>query len=492
MILWLFQTPVDSTLNQQQPYQSLSYRLTGHYLKASFNPSSGKIYLFNQTDRSIIALNEDGRIDTLGTIPDSFERLDKMDVTHDGAGIYFWDAGIGIVHRYDISTNTIKREDTSHRHRTMHRHAPFLSEDDFIYAIGGYGYWEMRNFLIRYEPEFGQWEKVPSINDEVVLRSWGGLLYKIDDIFYYLVDETENESNDHRKTYVHRFDMNTGLWEREYELETVFENFSIDGRFSNRKFGHTTTYMVDPNKRQLGYLSSTASDEMLNLVNIDDATIFKVNLTSNGIHDVRAAFYSERIQKWVVLGHEFPMSERNLLKVYLYEFDESNPFVTAFKPESILQTEALFITTGGLLATGAISFILYFVFRRRNLTQNKPESNAPNIKPVEIIKSEGEQVTVKINGNRIKISEDPALEELWKIIADLAETDESSILVSDIDQRIYPDQSHPSQNTRNRKKLIKIINTACGFDLISEERSKIDKRYKVLTIQIDKISVRGN
>ncbi|WP_340104068.1 kelch repeat-containing protein [Rhodohalobacter sp. 8-1] len=108
-----------------------------------------------------------------------------MDITLSGESIYFWENGIGRVHRYDVATGNMIREDTSHQHRTMFRHAPFLSGDNYIYAIGGYGYWEMRNFLIRYEPEFGQWEKIPSKNDGIVIRDWGGLLYKVGDTFYY-------------------------------------------------------------------------------------------------------------------------------------------------------------------------------------------------------------------------------------------------------------------------------------------------------------------
>lgn len=494
MILLVLQSPVDSTLNQQQPYQAIDYKLVDRNFRTSFDPSSGTIYIYHTPDRTIVTLSEEGKVDTLGTIPDSFERLEKMDVSHDGKSIYFWENGIGMVHRYDIATNTMIREDTSHRHRTMFSHAPFLSEGNFIYAIGGYGYWEMRNFLIRYEPEFGQWEKVPSVNDDVVIRSWGGLLYKIGDTFYYFVDETENERDDHRRTYAYRFEMNSGLWNRERELESVFESFSIDGRISNRKFAHTTTHMVDPNNQQLGFLSSTASDENLNLVDTDEKSIYQVNLTSMGFHDVRAAFYSKRIQQWVVLGHEYPISERMRLKVFLFEFDKEHPFVTAYKAESTLHAEALFITTGGLLATGVIGFILFFLFKRRDKGQiiERPYSETRGKKPVEIVKKTDEDFSVFIDGSRFKVSEDPALKKFWKIITELAESGETTIHVSNIDQRIYPDQSHPSQNSRSRKKLIKIINSACGFDLLNEERSKIDKRYKVLTIQIDKIRVKDD
>jgi hypothetical protein len=136
-----------------------------------------------------------------------------------------------------------------------------------------------------------------------------------------------------------------------------------------------------------------------------------------------------------------------------------------------------------------VTLIFFFVKKRSWDPENIATNETLGKKPIQLYKDLDGKLSVFVNGSRFKISEDQAIKELWKVITELAESGEQSILISEIDQRIYPDQSHPSQNTRNRKKLIKIINAACGFDLISEERSKIDKRYKVLSIQIDKISV---
>lgn len=491
MLMVVLQLPVDSISNQSGPYSNLNYELTNLGLNASFDPSSGKIYLFNGQDRTLVSISEESRVDTLGTIPDSFEALHKMEVTHSGEAIYFWETSVGRVHRYDIATGVMRREDTSHSHRTMFGHTAFLSEDNYIYAMGGYGYWEMRNLLIRYEPEFGQWTEVPSSNREIVLRSWQGLIYKIGQTFYYFVDNDENESS--KNTHAYKFEMDSRTWQKETNLEDVFKNFSIRGRILKPTFPQNPTYMVDKKNRQLGFLSSNISTGHLNLVSVDESILYQLNLAALGVYDVRAAFFSDRIDQWIILGHEYPMRERKRLKAFLFEFNEDHPFITAFEPESaLLQTEAVVITAGGAFAVGILGLFLFYLLKVKNSNDNGEltEESSSYKKPVSVYIGNNEDIEVRIRGNRMKISEDNALKNLWLVIAEMVQEDEASILVSNIDQRIYPNQSHPSYNSRNRRKLVKIINTACGFDLISEERSNIDKRYKVLTIQIDKIDLK--
>jgi len=490
ILMMVLQMTADSSSGQPTAYQSLEYQIKDRNFKTTFDPSSGDIYLYHGTDRTIVRLTENGTTDTLGTIPQSYDGLIHMEITSDGESIYFWENGIGRVHRYDIATNTIEREDKSHSHRTMFGHAGFLSDDKFIYAMGGYGYWEFRNFLIRYEPEFGQWEKVPSLNDELVVRSWKGLLYKLGNSFYYFVDNTNENGN--QKTHAYRYDLLENKWFIEHGLEETFKPFEIMNRGVSRTFVYGRTYMVDKNNRHLGFLSSTTQNIVLNLVSVDESAIYQLNIDLLGINDVRAVFYSDRIDRWVLLGHESAWTERTTLRAYLFEFDENHPFITVYTPESTIPAESIFLTAGGTLAAGIIGFFLYIILIKRK-TQRDEDHNGEDIaqnKPVEIFKNSDGEMSVYINGNRFKTSEDQTLRELWTIIAERVETGDSSILVSNIDQRLYPSQSHASYNSRNRKKLLKIINSACGFDLISEERSKIDKRYKVLTIKTDKITIK--
>lgn len=483
-----FFQPDDTTSSQPSAYQGLNYELTELGFHTTFDPSSGRIFLYNQENRHLISIHESGIVDTLATFPEDIERLDYMESTHDGESIYFWESGIGRVHRYDLETGTVEREDTSYSHRTMFGHAAFLSEDEFIYAIGGYGYWEMRNFLIRYEREYGQWEKVPTMNDELVIRQTRGLLYQLDGDFYYFVRDEDAEPV--QRSYAYRLDSEKRMWETANGLQDVFEQNNLRWTFGGYSFTQFTTHMVDHQKRQLGFLSKKAGGWHLMLISPDEESVYNVNLSLLGVNDVRAVFYSERVGRWIILGHEFALTQRRQLKGFLFEFDTDHPYVTKHQADQ-LPLQAMYITGAGTAVLTTFILLLY-LFRTRSdrstESQNGESETAEHPKPISIHKK-GQNLTVYIRGNRFKTSEDKALQELWVIVAEMVQAGENTMLVSNIDQRIYPNQSHPSYNSRNRKKLFRVINNACGFELISEERSKIDKRYKVIVINKNKIAL---
>lgn len=487
-VLISYQQDVNSSSSQELPYRNLNYAISDKDYLSSFDPSSGKIYLFEKEGQILISISEESVIDTLNTIPQSFEGLDKMDVTRDGKSIYFWERGIGKVHRYDINSGTIRRQDNSHSHRTMYNHSALLSEDNFIYAIGGYGYWEFRNMLIYYDPEYRQWDRTTAKNDDLVIRSQSGVLYKIANEFYYIVDDPV--SIEPGKTHVYKYDIETNLWYIERELEKLFENFLVPSFTSIHTFESNQTYRVDPYKRHLGFLSLYSENRQFNLISVDEALVYQLDLMDFGVYKVRDVIYSERINKWIILGHDLPSTRENRLQAFVFDFDEHRSLLNVLNPTNEISKQAVIFTAAGALGIGIFATLLFLFMKKRSEdVEDFTTYETPGKKPIQLYEDLNGSLSVFIKDERFKISEDQAMKELWKVIAELAETSEPSILISEIDQRIYPDQSHPSQNTRNRKKLIKIINDACGFDLISEERSKIDKRYKVLTIQINKISI---
>lgn len=101
LFMIVLQSAIDSTSNKPKPYQNTNYELPGFGFHATFDQTTGDVYLFHKKDRTLITISESGDTDTVGTIPPGFDTLDKMDITHSGEPIYFWESGIGTVHRYD-------------------------------------------------------------------------------------------------------------------------------------------------------------------------------------------------------------------------------------------------------------------------------------------------------------------------------------------------------------------------------------------------------
>ncbi|WP_340104069.1 hypothetical protein [Rhodohalobacter sp. 8-1] len=60
LVVMALQSAIDLTSNQTEPYQNLEYELSNLDFKATFDPSNGDIYLFNNQDRTLITISESG------------------------------------------------------------------------------------------------------------------------------------------------------------------------------------------------------------------------------------------------------------------------------------------------------------------------------------------------------------------------------------------------------------------------------------------------
>lgn len=74
----------------------------------------------------------------------------------------FWDRGVGRVFEVESDTFRIKRIDESHSHKNQFKHQPFIKEGT-IYAFGGYGYWNWKNYITHYDSELKEWS-VQNVN----------------------------------------------------------------------------------------------------------------------------------------------------------------------------------------------------------------------------------------------------------------------------------------------------------------------------------------
>lgn len=186
LFLILPQLNVDSN---DSPYSKVDYLMgSTTFVNTTFNPMNGDIYLYKANSNSLFRINRIGEVDTLST--NLFEVPTGANfVTHpNGEKLRFWDAGVGRVFDYTFSDSKLKRIDNSHNHMNQFLHASHLDSTGTIYALGGYGYWQKKNILIRYEQEFGEWSEVIAENRDMVPESVRGYLIDETNRFYYLVN----------------------------------------------------------------------------------------------------------------------------------------------------------------------------------------------------------------------------------------------------------------------------------------------------------------
>lgn len=467
----------------EQSYSDIAYTFPEGIRSAStmisFNPKNGDLYIFRTNHNKLVRITEAGTIDTLATLTFEDDFGKKMETSINGDKILFWDSAVGRVYSFDLHSLKLDRIDTSFTHQNMFGHAAVMSENDHIYAIGGYGFWEFKNLLIRFGPDTGQWEEVIVKNRETVIESMRGMLFNTQSDFYYLISPADNANS---SPLAYRLNQEKKEWQKNEVITELLNGIFFGNSAKSTKAGQTSTYKVDAGSGIFGFLSNEGQSDYINLVDYTKEKLYRIRVSTLGMVDPRALFYSERLNQWIVAGHNPATNRRNTLLITTFEFDPAHPFVQAITPTKHFNSPYSYAAFIVLFVIGFIGW--------KVLTNNKKEIQAAGEDdfPV-IIHLNNEEPAITINGHAFNTTGDKQLEKLWEIITDMVLSGQNEILASTVDQQLYSSQTHQSYISRNRKKLIKLINEESGTQIIREEKSKVDKRFKVLFIDLDKIKI---
>lgn len=246
--------------------------------------------------------------------------------------------------------------------------------------------------------------------------------------------------------------------------------------------GQTATHKVDAGSGIFGFLSNEGEADYINLVDYKKEKLYRIRVSALGMVDPRALFYSARLNQWIVAGHNPATNRRNTLLIKTFKFDPTLPFIETITKPSRLDSVYAYAGVFLLLLAGFVGW--KFLKNGKDKTHSDPKNEYPVI-----INDTGPEPSIVINGHSFNSTGDRQLQKLWEIITDMVLSGQKEILASTVDQQLYSSQTHQSYISRNRKKLIKLINEECGTQLIREEKSKVDKRFKVLSIDFDKIKI---
>lgn len=453
----------------------------------SYAPTTGDIWMLNRTQKKLYRIGEDSSVEETTLDIDWPSGVARVELNVEENALLAWDSGAGRVFRLDFQSKGLERIDTSRSHETMHGHAALVAEGEMIYAIGGYGYWEFRNFLIRFDPSDGEWELVGTEGGEDIPRSRDGLLYELNGDFIYIVDKYLDGSYSNRPQ-VFRLDRGNSRWQRLTSMESVLSGQVIRlTSMDSQHFLHETLRQTDDQNGVSARLTHTTHNSYLNLIDFNGEAYHRVSLSMLGIHQARGVFFSERLNRWIILGHEAARDRRDELHVFLYHFDPGGVGVMTVTADRNLLVPA----AAGVIFILIVGGLLLWIrnSRKSDSLPGHARKRVTGSCPVEILKK-GDSLIVTINGSRMGMAADPSLERLWSLIADLKSERKEAVLLSDLEQAIFPDQSQQPYKSRRRKKLIALINETCGFSLLTVERSKVDKRYKVLRVNMDSIELK--
>jgi hypothetical protein len=455
-------------------------------ISASINPESGDIYLFSNTTNTLLRISETSEVDTLATLDfDAYRDFERkmIDTDPTGSFIYFWDTGVGRVYTFDLTSGILSRIDQSFNHKNQFNHAAFVDQQSRINAMGGYGLWTYKNYKTRFTEEDLEWIMPGNIQSyDPIPASQYGHLFKYDGLFYYLV---EDHADPRSTPVVYHCNYPNNRWAESRPLSTLMRKVSL--RPSNRTpwFRHNGTYRLDRNQGLFGFLSSQNESQTFNLLDVTNQKLHQINTSDFNLSSARAVFYSDRIDRWIIIGHPHSLGQRDELYIRTFEFSEDHPWVNTYTPPV---WHSYFWIIGIAIASGVV-LIIYIGIRM--FLNRKKETVTENefTHPVHFRLAENRVTEVFFNGTKFSYIGDQSLESFLNILFEMASNQVSEMLVSNLDERLFSSSSHSSYKSRTRKKLIDIINESAGSEIIEERKSQTDKRVKVLHLHLDKIKI---
>ena len=206
------------------------------------------------------------------SIPKSLKQVDFMSLSAvvSSESVYFLYPGGGIVYKY--SNNTIERIDNSFAHRNQFS-GFFFEYKNELYLLGGYGYWDAKNYLTKFDFQSGSWDKVyvrgtpPSsgINQ-------GSFVKHGDSIFVFdFFSKNSYENTEIRDKSIYKIQLSKMSWEKHGRLFNLNKDITIDDEIGAAKINVNEGLIIkypnenffkvkNPNKNQV--LVFSAKDKM--------------------------------------------------------------------------------------------------------------------------------------------------------------------------------------------------------------------------------------
>ncbi|MDZ7755089.1 hypothetical protein [Rhodohalobacter sp.] len=456
-------------------------------VSVAIHPEDGSIYLYFRENGNILQFSESGQVDTLGTFTVEFNKRQIIDVHPNGNELLFWDSGLGRVHSFDLNTLEFTRLDESHNHMNQFGHAATLDEMGNIYAMGGYGYWEFKNQLIYYSQNDKQWQLHSKPDPEIVPKNSGGRLFRTHSTFYYFVKPTRSNT---LHSFAYKYLPEENEWVSDHQLNRLFSQNFLSFGGSHSVYAQTSTYAIDRGRNLIGLLYSRNQSDYAYIVDLEEKQTYRFDLSQLNIYNSKNLFYVPGKDHWVILGHPFSTNRRDQLILRTFEFDLSHPAlsVVQFQEEEGFKTIMILGTFGGLF----LIIIGWFVYR--NILSNgdrgeseKRSKSSPYI--MEISKDDEEELTVYFEDKNFSHSGDVYLSRMFEVIYQMKREGISEILISDLDQKLFSENTHSSYKSRTRRKVIQVINSESDYEIIEEKKSQTDKRIKVIDVNLDKIKI---
>ena len=209
---------------------------------------------------------------------------------------------------------------------------------------------------------------------------------------------------------------------------------------------------------------------------IDLDTYEILELSREDLPDINSmtAFYETQNDQWLLIGRKNTMDARNMWIIPIQlNRDMLQPVASMSMIEYLLFYETPLLLLGVLVIVG-----LFFGFKKiRGLS--KPSVQNDQLR----FESNGETISVFKNGTMVLMN-DEYIEKIWKIIYRQKQQNEPEIMMIDFDEELFTVSNSTSYRSKMKVKLFNEINLGLNSYIIQAKRSSLDKRYKVIEINL--------
>lgn len=359
--------------------------------------------------------------------------------------IYFIENHGGKV--YKLEGNEIKRIDNSFTHK-MQINSFIFTYNDTIYRYGGYGFWSQRNFFTFFNKENFEWDVVPPTGSEILPNGSQDSTVKIyNNDFYVYGGLTLNKFNP--LEYL----INDEVWE-----------FNI----KNKSWTKLGTNKIDLSK----LVFFIPYDDKHIYIDGETSLIYLVDVVQNKLKTYKQTSFNRQIlnDSFYLDGifYCFIWKPKSNGLVQLVTRNEDEFFGELVKEEPFYYNNEKIYYTIGLLLLVLISVISYFQIKKWLVKRKR---------------------IITVNGNLVFNGQILNFNEKSIQIVNLLLKSEKEIISKDIMSIVENPNLNYGHNTRVMNGIIEEINFKLKStlrikeDLITCEKSDLDKRIKVYSIE---------
>lgn len=436
----------------------------------SYDPKNNELYSYYMTNGLLERYSLDGdtisilSMDTLYNQGEVFSAY--MMILPEERTISMWEAAIGHVFQYSLDTNTLERVDRSRVRDFMFGAGTVYTDSLGIFAFGGYGLWEHKNFLLQYSFDLKEWIKVDTKGD-IPSKSGVNYMLRYPDKQTLLYSNNGGISSRFRAKGLHQinmytYDLTTKTWTKQAR-----HIFSDDVNLSGISFRHQKAFSIDTLK-SLAHLR----DRLF----IDLQTFEILELRREYVPNINAitAFYNEGKQEWTLVGRKSTMDARNL---WIIPIQLSRDMLRPLKSMSMIEYVIFYETP---LLLGALILVIGLIVGLKKVSRYRRKNFPSDQVYLDIT---DDHLVVQKNGETVLMN-DEYIEKIWNIIYRQKNKNEPEMMMIDFDEELFTVSNSTSYRSKMKAKLFEEVNLGLQSFVIRAKRSSLDKRYKVIEINL--------